>query len=153
MVLMKGLTYRQTNSYSMKGVSPIIATVIVVGFTVAIGAAVSIWGTSFLSSQTETVGAQFEERVDCSGALLQIQKVTCNEDGSLLGMWHFEENGGSVAKDSSPNNRQINLTSPLWVEGRSGHGLQFTGSNYGAVNGSESLTPQKFTIEAWVYVP
>lgn len=137
----------------MKGVSPIIATVLVVGFAVAIGAAVSIWGTGFLSDQTETVGAQFEERVDCSGALLQLQRVTCNEDGSLLGMWHFEENGGSVARDSSPAGRQINLTSPSWTEGRSGRGLQFTGGNYGAVNGSESLTPEKFTIEAWVFKP
>ncbi|MBI4894621.1 MAG: hypothetical protein HY833_02710 [Candidatus Aenigmarchaeota archaeon] len=137
----------------MKGVSPIIATVIVVGFAVAIGASVSIWGTGFISGQTQTIEESFEEQVDCSSATMVLNKVTCNEDGSLLGMWHFEENGGSVARDSSQNGRQINLTSPSWVSGKSGRALDFTGSNYGAVNGSESLNPAKFTIEAWVYKP
>lgn len=137
----------------MRGVSPIISVALVVGFTVAVGAVVGIWGTSFISGTTGTVEEQFTESVDCSSATLRLDDVSCNEDGSLLGMWHFEENGGSVARDSSPAGRQINLTSPSWTEGRSGRGLQFTGSNYGAVNGSESLTPSKFTIEAWVYRP
>jgi flagellin-like protein len=143
----------KTKLHNMKGVSPIIAIVLVVGFTVAVGATVSMWGTGLLSSQTETIAEQFEERVDCSGPILQLQKVTCNEDGSLLGLWHFEENDGNVARDSSPAGRTINLTSPIWTEGRSGRGLQFDGSNYGVISGSESLTPEKFTIEAWVYKP
>jgi len=150
---MLSLIPEKCKSFSMKGISPIIATVLVISFTIVVGAVVSIWGTGFIGGQTETVGEQFEEYVDCSATTMQLERVACNEDGSLLGMWHFEEGGGSVARDSSQNNRPINLTSPSWVTGKNGQGLSFTGSNYGAVNGSESLTPEKFTIEAWVYKP
>jgi flagellin-like protein len=137
----------------MKGVSPIVASILVIALTVAVGAIVSIWGTGLVADTTDTVQENIEEFVDCGNTVLKVESVSCNEDGSLLGMWHFEENGGSVARDSSPNGRQINLTSPSWVSGKNGRALGFTGSNYGTVNGSESLSPAKFTIEAWVYKP
>ena len=138
----------------MKGISPIISIVIVVAFTVAIGSIVAVFGTSFFQTTTGTVAQQVEEFVDCQGINLQIESVACNEDSSLLGMWHFEEGSGSVAKDYSGNGRQINLTNPQWTtEGKNGGGLQFDGTNYGHVQGSESLSPESFTIETWVYKP
>lgn len=138
----------------MKGISPIIATVIIIAFTIAVGGIMSVFSTGLLESTTQTVEEQVEEHVSCQDTQFKIEKVTCNEDSSLLGMWHFEEGSGSTSRDYSTNGRTMNLTSPVWTAaGKNGKALQFTGSNYGAVQGSESLNPEKFTIEAWVYKP
>jgi flagellin-like protein len=136
--------------FNMKGISPIIATVLVVGFTIVMGAIVSIWGTSFILGQTQSIEEKFEEHVDCSSAVMKLERVTCNEDGSLLGMWHFEENGGSVARDSSPNGRQINLTNASWVSGKNGRGINFTARGGPGVMPEDTVVYFKFDDDSSV---
>jgi len=41
----------------MKGISPMIATVLLVGFTVAVGAILSLWFSTYTKTQTATVGS------------------------------------------------------------------------------------------------
>ena len=137
----------------MKGLSPIVGVVILIAFTVAIGGLFLTFSTDFLSGTTSTVSQQIEEVVDCGDLNLKIQDVSCNEDNFLLGMWHFEDSG-TTSKDFSPAGNTMNFTSaPASVEGHDGQGVQFDGTNYGAVANSESLTPEKFSIEMWVYRP
>jgi flagellin-like protein len=41
----------------MKAISPMVATVLLVGFTIAVGAILSLWFTTFTRTQTAAVGA------------------------------------------------------------------------------------------------
>jgi len=41
----------------MKAISPMIATVLLIGFTIAVGAILSLWFTTFTRTQTTAVGA------------------------------------------------------------------------------------------------
>jgi hypothetical protein len=51
----------------------------------------------------------------------------------LIGQWHFDEDSGTVAADSSGNNDTGNLFPltgpPQWVAGRFGTALSFNGSD------------------------
>jgi flagellin-like protein len=49
-----------------KGISPMIATVLLIAFTVAVGGIVSIWITGFTSTTTEEVSKQSDVEVTCS---------------------------------------------------------------------------------------
>ena len=54
----------------MKGISPIIATVLLVAFTVAVGGILSIWATTLTTTQTQTVGNQTGGQIVCSPAII-----------------------------------------------------------------------------------
>ncbi len=49
-----------------KGVSPLIATVLLIAFSVALGAVVMNWGRSFVSERTEKVESDTEVQLQCS---------------------------------------------------------------------------------------
>ncbi|MBN2422194.1 hypothetical protein JXB41_03120 [Candidatus Woesearchaeota archaeon] len=49
-----------------KGVSPLIATVLLIAFSVALGAVVMSWGRSFITSQTESVEGESSKQMRCS---------------------------------------------------------------------------------------
>lgn len=72
----------------------------------------------------------------------------------LLAAYSFDEGAGSVANDSSSNNRNLTLTgSPTWnTQGRYGGALNFDGSNdRGSV--ANFTLPSQFTYMAWVNNP
>lgn len=50
----------------MKGISPLIASVLLIGFTVAVAGLVSVWLTSFTRTTTGTISDQGTEQVVCS---------------------------------------------------------------------------------------
>jgi len=49
-----------------RGVSPLIATVLLIAFSVALGAIIMSWGRSFVTTQTDTVGSQSAQEMRCS---------------------------------------------------------------------------------------
>jgi hypothetical protein len=74
-------------------------------------------------------------------------------DSGLIGLWHFSEGSGSTSADSSGTGSTASLSSsPSWVNGYSGYGLQFNGTNYAQA----SLTSyyganNPLTAAVWVY--
>ena len=54
----------------MKGISAIIATVLLVAFTVAVAGILSIWSTTLTTTQTQTVSNQTGGQVICSPAIV-----------------------------------------------------------------------------------
>lgn len=50
----------------MKGISPLIASVLLIAFTIAVAGILSGWFTSFTKTATETVGGEATERLACS---------------------------------------------------------------------------------------
>jgi hypothetical protein len=73
-----------------------------------------------------------------------------NKD-AVAGMWLFEEGAGDVAKDTSDNGNDGNITGPKkWVQGKFGKGLQFDGSSvWVEVPDNESLVLPELTMVAW----
>lgn len=58
-----------------KGISAMIATVLLIAFTVAVGGVVSIWITSFASTTTEEVTSQEETEIYCAYAGVSISDL------------------------------------------------------------------------------
>jgi len=50
----------------MKGVSPLIATILLIAFTLSVAGIVSIWLTGFARTSTETVGKESSTQLICS---------------------------------------------------------------------------------------
>ena len=63
-----------------KGISPLIATVLLIGFTVALAAVLMTWGLDYIRDTTEKVGSQTEQYLQCSSSdfAFEITKVNCN---------------------------------------------------------------------------
>ena len=53
----------------MKGISPFVASIMLIAFTVAAGAIISLWFTSFSQKTTAGVGEQTSAVSKCTGAL------------------------------------------------------------------------------------
>ncbi len=63
---------------TMKGISPMIAVVLLIAFTVAVGGIISIWLTGLASTQTATTGTAAERQTLCARSVLKITEVTSN---------------------------------------------------------------------------
>lgn len=50
----------------MKGISPLIATVLLIAFTVAVGGILSVWLTTFSRTSTDIIGSQSSTQLTCS---------------------------------------------------------------------------------------
>ena len=80
-------------------------------------------------------------------------------NGTVAGVWHFDEGSGNTTIDSSDNGNTGTLTNnPTWITNSSckyGSCLFFNGTgDYVKVNDSNSLhITDAITITAWVYIP
>ena len=59
-----------------KGISPMIATVLLIAFTVAVGGIISMWLTTMASTQTTTTGSAAEKQILCARSVMEISEVT-----------------------------------------------------------------------------
>ena len=59
----------------MKGLSPLVAVVLLIGFTVSIAGIISVWITGTTRTQTETIGEQARLQTQCVGSSLVIKEV------------------------------------------------------------------------------
>lgn len=67
-----------------KGISPLIATVLLIGFTVALAAMVFTWGNSFIKKTTEKTEEGTAIALKCATELgFEISGVSCNPDKSI----------------------------------------------------------------------
>lgn len=60
-----------------------IATVLLIAFTIAIGGIISIWLSGYTRTTTESVGGGTDKLIKCSASILQIKKVTNNTDENV----------------------------------------------------------------------
>ena len=59
-----------------KGISPMIATVLLIAFTVAVGGILSVWLTTLTATQTGTTGTAAEKQILCARSVLEITEAT-----------------------------------------------------------------------------
>jgi flagellin-like protein len=70
----------------MKGISPLVATVLLIAFTVAVAGVVSMWVTSFTKSTTTIAERQSRERINCTYGSIALSNVNyCSTTGYLSG--------------------------------------------------------------------
>ncbi len=60
------------NRLTRKGISPLIATILIIGFTVALAAVIMTWGQSFVKVMTKGTEANTEKQLACSKVLFTI---------------------------------------------------------------------------------
>lgn len=68
----------------MKAISPLIATVLLIAFTVAVGGILSLWLTTFTKSQTTIVGQRSETDLQCSYGAISISDLKYSSGGRTL---------------------------------------------------------------------
>lgn len=61
-----------------KGISPLIATVLLIAFTLSIAGLLGGWLSSLTKTQTETLEKTSREVVNCTGAIIDIVDVSCS---------------------------------------------------------------------------
>jgi flagellin-like protein len=105
----------------MKGLSPVVATVLLIAFAVAIAGLVAIWLTGFATSTTEFTSEQGDKLTACAGSRLKIDTVTTS---SII--------------YSNPSVKTINN---ITVYDQSGRNLTYNASN---------LSPGQVSNVTWV---
>ena len=63
-----------------KGISPLLATVILIALTLSVAALLGSWFTSITRMQTEIIEEDITTQINCSAALLEITDVACSND-------------------------------------------------------------------------
>jgi hypothetical protein len=63
----------------MKGISAMIATVLLIAFTIGVGGILSVWFTSLTTTQTGLAGAIAENRTKCAGVYIDIYSVSATK--------------------------------------------------------------------------
>jgi flagellin-like protein len=78
-----------------KGISPLIAEVLLIGFTVAVASIIILWVTGFTKTSTKTISSQAETQMACTYAGIDFYgSVTYNStSGTLFG---YLRNTGNI---------------------------------------------------------
>jgi flagellin-like protein len=78
-----------------KGISPLIATVLLIAFTVAVAGIISVWLTGFAKITTSTVGSQANIEIICNNGQISFSNlIYCSTSGYLSG---DISNSGTIA--------------------------------------------------------
>jgi len=99
----------------MKGISPLIATIILIALTIAIAGVLGLWAASYVSTRTQEVN-KTAELIDCQLANFEI--ISCRKDNNKIKMILFNDkridlNGFRVTfikQDENGNIVEINAT-------------------------------------------
>lgn len=107
----------------MKGLSPIVATIVLIAFAVAVGGLVALWLTNFATSTTEYTSEQGDKLTACAGSRLKFDTVTANSIiysnptvKTITNITVYDMNGRNLtfnASDMSPG-QVMNIT---WTKG------------------------------------
>ncbi len=100
----KLLKYSSTNFIKIamigkKGISPMIAIVLLIAFTVAVGGILSLWLTTLTSTQTTTTGSAAEKQILCARSVLTIDEVRYNDAGDAANITYRYTYGTEALSD------------------------------------------------------
>ena len=105
----------------MRGLSPVVAVVILIAFAVAIGGLVSLWLTGFTQSTTEFTSEQGQKLTECAGVRLKVDSVTANgiiysnpSVQQITNITVFDQNGGNLTFNAS-NLNAGQVTNITWA--------------------------------------
>lgn len=79
----------------MKGLSPLVATVLLIAFTVGIGGIISIWISGFTQTSSKIVSKEGENQIICSNGAVDIYNLKyCSSTNNISGIIR---NNGRIA--------------------------------------------------------
>ena len=78
----------------MRGISPLVAVVLLIAFVVTIAMLISGWFTTYIRGMTRNISETSSEMVGCSGASVEIEHIYFNSATKTAKL--FVENTGSV---------------------------------------------------------
>lgn len=95
-----------------KGISPLIATVLIIGFTVALAAIIMTWGTTFSKGMQKSTEATTEEQMSCAQDVMIDLSAACVQDDPS-GCYADDSTGCKIVKLTVKNdgNKEILRTS------------------------------------------
>jgi len=67
-----------------KGISPLVATVMLIAITLAVSALLGSWFTSTIRVETEIIGENAAKQINCSSAILDIVDIICSSSNQSL---------------------------------------------------------------------
>jgi len=82
--------------HSNKGISPLIAAIILIAFVIAVGNVVGPWFMDFIEERTDQVTEKGREDVKCGYAGLHLNKVTRNQTSDNVTLTSEVENTENV---------------------------------------------------------
>jgi len=80
-----------------RGISPLIATVLIIGFTVALAAVIITWGTGFVERTTEDVDLQTKIGITCTKVDFKIASVDCTVNSPQFDVRIVNNNDQKIA--------------------------------------------------------
>jgi flagellin-like protein len=86
----------RTTRSGRKGVSPLIAAVLLIAFTMAVAAILTAWVTTFTQEQTGAVENQSDQVIECSGGVIDV--LDSDSNGNQLNI--TVANVGTVGFDN-----------------------------------------------------
>jgi len=64
----------------LKGISPLIASVLLIAFTLGVATIIGSWLTSVSKTSTQQIGSQLTQQVNCTGNIIDIVDATCHDN-------------------------------------------------------------------------
>lgn len=83
---------------AQKGISPLVATVLLIAFVVAVAGVIAAWSTTFAKEQTSLVGEQASLAVNCQYGKVNMKSLKFASASSTLG--GIIENNGQISLGS-----------------------------------------------------
>lgn len=77
----------------MKGISPLMATILLIAFTLAVAVIIGSWLTSMSSQQADVVGGHANETVTCAQGVLKIASIPDNNTVIIQNAGQIELSG------------------------------------------------------------
>lgn len=141
-----------------KGLSPLIASVLLVAFTMAVAAIVVVWITGFTQQQTATIGTRGERQVLCSYSVLSIDRddvtasstnfnVTVTYSGgtetlNITGFTIRDANGVTYTNTTPLGSGSVGVN---WVVGETRKFINYNLTNNAVMPGGIALSEFKVT--------
>ena len=99
-----------------KGISPLIAAVLLIAFTMAVAAILTAWVTTFTEETAEQVGDEGEAQVSCSFAGLSIYDASATNESYEDGISSSVSVANTGTMDFTGEGNEVTLT--IVAEGR-----------------------------------
>ena len=116
---------------NVKGISPLIATVLLIGFTVALAAVVMTWGTGFVRSTTEQTAESSSLGIVCANINYQISNVIFDCNTNTISKIEITNSGDEKIENMILRAKLPTETKPLAV---------------GAVNSIDGISVKTITL-------
>lgn len=102
-------------------------------------------------SNTSEYTLSDSSKIEFTSGAVRLKAQNYPTDVNTSALYHFDENTGAIAADSSANNNNLALTNSTWASGELNTALSFNGTTSSAsVPDSPSLSlTQSNTLEAW----